>query len=95
MERERGAREVDGEGQREIAGNRETETGERAADGERQREIEGDRETKIGGESSRSWFTVAVSAADSAGTETDRSRRLGSVSGDTRKTLQRQSLIHI
>ena len=36
------------------------------------------------------WFTVAVSAADSAGTETDRSRRLGSVSGDTRKTLQRK-----
>jgi len=37
-----------------------------------------------------SWFTVAVSAADSAGTETDRSRRLGSVSGDTCKTLHRK-----
>ena len=37
-----------------------------------------------------SWFTVAVSAADSAATETDRSRRLGSVSGDTRKTLHRK-----
>ena len=37
-----------------------------------------------------SWFTTAVSAADSAGTETDRSRRLGSVSGDTRKTLHRK-----
>jgi len=36
-----------------------------------------------------SWFTVAVSAADSAGTETDRSQRLGSVSGDTRKMLHR------
>jgi len=36
------------------------------------------------------WFTVAVSAADSAGTETDRSRRLGSVSDDTRKTLHRK-----
>jgi len=38
----------------------------------------------------KAWFTVAVSAADSAGTETDRSRRLGSVSGDTRKTLHRK-----
>ena len=36
------------------------------------------------------WFKVAVSAADSAGTETDRSRRLRSVSGDTRKTLYRK-----
>jgi len=36
------------------------------------------------------WFTVAVLAADSAGSETDRSRRLGSVSGDTRKTLHRK-----
>jgi len=33
------------------------------------------------------WFKVSVSAADSAGTETDRSRRLGSDSNDTRKTL--------
>ena len=31
----------------------------------------------------------SVSAADSAGTETDRSRRLGSDSGDTQKTLHR------
>ena len=36
------------------------------------------------------WFPVAVSAADSAGTETDRSRRLGLVSGDARKTLHRK-----
>ena len=36
------------------------------------------------------WFTVAVSAADSAGTETGRSRRLGLVSGDTRKALHRK-----
>ena len=37
-----------------------------------------------------SWFTVAVSAADSAGTETDRSQCLGLVSGDTHKTLHRK-----
>jgi len=36
------------------------------------------------------WFKVAVSAADSADTERDRARRLGSVSGDTRKTLHRE-----
>jgi len=36
------------------------------------------------------WFMVVVSAADSAGTETDRCRRLGSVSGDTRKMLHRK-----
>jgi len=35
------------------------------------------------------WFKVSVSAADSAGTETDRSWRLGSDSDDTRKTLHR------
>ena len=35
------------------------------------------------------WFKVSVSAADSAGTETDRSRRFGSDSDDTRKTLHR------
>jgi len=39
--------------------------------------------------SNTTWFTVAVLAADSAGTETDRSRRLGSVSDDPRKTLHR------
>jgi len=33
------------------------------------------------------WFKVAVLAADSAGTEMNRSRRLASVLGDTRKTL--------
>jgi len=37
-----------------------------------------------------SWFKVAVSAADSAGTETDRSRRLGSDSSNTRKMLHRK-----
>ena len=37
----------------------------------------------------QAWFKVSVSAADSAGTETDRSRRLGSDSDDTRKTLHR------
>jgi len=36
------------------------------------------------------WFIVAVSAADLAGTETDRSQRLGSVSDDTHKTLHRK-----
>jgi len=36
-----------------------------------------------------SWFKVSVSAADSAGNETDPSRRLGSDSDDTRKTLYR------
>ena len=35
------------------------------------------------------WFKVSVSAADSAGTETDRSRRLGLDSDDTRKTLHK------
>ena len=35
------------------------------------------------------WFKVSVSAADLAGTETDRSRRLGSDLDDTRKTLHR------
>ena len=39
----------------------------------------------------QAWFKVSVSAADSAGTETDRSRRLGSDSDDTRKTLHRMS----
>jgi len=38
----------------------------------------------------RTWFKVAVLAADSAGTETDRSRYLGSVSGETRKMLHRK-----
>jgi len=41
-------------------------------------------------EHQKPWFTVAVSAADSAGTETNRSRRLESVSGDTRKTPHRK-----
>jgi len=35
------------------------------------------------------WFKVSVSAVDSAGTETDRSRRLRSDSDDTRKTLHK------
>jgi len=35
------------------------------------------------------WFKISVSAADSAGTERDRSRRLGSDSDDTCKTLHR------
>ena len=35
------------------------------------------------------WFKVAVSAADSAGIETDRSRQLGSDSDDTHKMLHR------
>ena len=39
---------------------------------------------------SEAWFAVAVSAADSAGTETDRSRRLGLALGDMRKTLHRK-----
>ena len=42
------------------------------------------------GHDSDTWFTVAVSAADSTGTETDQSQRLGSVSGDTRKMLHRK-----
>jgi len=36
------------------------------------------------------WFKVAVSAVNSAGTKTDRCWRLGSVSGDTRKTLHKE-----
>ena len=44
---------------------------------------------EVGGRLS-AWFTVAVSAADSTGSETDRFRRLRSVSDDTRKTLHRK-----
>ena len=38
---------------------------------------------------SPSWFKVAVSATDSTSTETHRSRRLGSISKDTRKMLHK------
>ena len=38
----------------------------------------------------KAWFKVAISAADSTGTETHRSRHLGSISSDTRKTLHKK-----